>query len=270
MFTIADLFKMQETFNERIGFDAARFAKTFSVAGQQTDFRDYQGAKLDAGVWIDNFIKAMSSEMEELRNCTYWKHWCQEAQEGRRYEIKDIESCRKEIIDMLHFWISFAQALGMTPEMVCGMYSSKLTKNIKRQDDGYCIEIKDKAWKLFLEHPDMNPELGSLTGESLEDLSPEAQEYYIEWAKGVLALDDPPYCDCLDTKFNTGPKEDVASILPEPDPNCTRCGGEGYVLQAPGQMKNCVGAGDGCKYCGQPDCTVRRYQSTIPGGQNES
>jgi len=202
----------------------------------------------------------MSSEMEELRDHTYWKHWCSEAQNGERYKVKDIEAARKEVIDLLHFWISLAQILGMTPEMVCGMYSAKLAKNIKRQDDGYSIEVKDLAWQLFKRHPDINSELGSLTGESLEDLSSEAEIYYSTWA---LYLLDPlhsrvkfctfptlqrdgcrlcgkqvcdsrsqgkvRYCDCLGVKFNDGLKEDVASFLRRANPNCTKCGGTGYA-----------------------------------------
>lgn len=255
MFTIAEIFKMQNILNERVGFDAKHFAEVFS---QNPNSVDKQQSKIEAGRWIDDFLKAMASEMEELRNCSFWKHWCSEAQEGRRYEVKDVEAARKEVIDMFHFWINLAQALGMTPEMVCGMYASKLAANIKRQDDGYSIEVKDNAWALFLEHPDQNPVLGSLAGESLEDLSSEAQTYYMSWAKYLLdpihsrvdcctfptlqhdgcrlcgkqcceqrAIEDM-YCDCLDTKFNNGPKEDTASILPQPDPDCKKCGGTGY------------------------------------------
>lgn len=183
MFTIAEFFKMQNTFNERIGFDADHFATVFD---QNPNNVQKQQSKIEAGRWIDDFLKAMSSEMEELRNCSFWKHWCSEAQEGRRYEIKDVEAARKEVIDMFHFWISLAQALGMTPEMVCGMYSVKLAKNIKRQEDGYSILTKDFAWHLFKKHPDTNAELGSLTGESLEDLPTAAQEYYIAWAESEI------------------------------------------------------------------------------------
>lgn len=37
------------------------------------------------------------------------------------------------------------------------------------------------------------------------------------------------YCDCLDVKFNDASREDVQSILPQPDPDCPKCGGSGYV-----------------------------------------
>ena len=261
MYTIADLFKMQDTLNKRVGLDSGAFQALFrdgKIVAEGSE--EYKAALAHAGKWIDDLLKAMSNEMEELRNCTYWKHWCKEAQDGRRYEIKNVEAARKEVIDMLHFWISFAQVLGMSPEMVCGMYGSKLENNIKRQDDGYSIEVKDKAWALFLEYPDINTDLGSLTGESLEDLPEAAQEFYRTWAGITLGaatgqasncvgvggckycgqrgctvrrylstLPGTRYCECLDEKFNDGPKEDAASILPQPDPDCKKCGGDGYV-----------------------------------------
>lgn len=174
------LFELQRTFNERVGLDDEYFARHFSAN------QPYKHALIEGGQWIDNMLKAMSSEIEELRNCTYWKHWCSEAQEGQRYKIKDLQAARKEVIDMLHFWISLCQILGMSADMVGDMYETKLAKNIKRQDDGYSIEKKDLAWELFMQHPDRNSKLGSLVGESLEDLSQDAQVYYISWAKYLL------------------------------------------------------------------------------------
>jgi hypothetical protein len=177
---------MQQTLNDRVGFDSRFFAEVFAPGCP--DYTEHQEAKLQAGVWLDDFLKAMSNEMEELRDCTYWKHWCTEAQQGRRYEIKDVESARKECIDLLHFWISIAQALGMTPEMVCSMYASKLNKNIKRQEDGYSIEVKDKAWELFTKYPfdaPGCPPAWDRNVQSLEDLPNEIAAYYVEWAKRI-------------------------------------------------------------------------------------
>ena len=182
MFTLADLFKMQDTFNKRVGLDTAKFAEVFATNPNSVE---KQEARIEAGIWIDDLLKAQASEIEELRSCTLWKHWCSEAQAGRRYEVKDVEAARKEVVDMFHFWMAMAQALGMTAEMTCGMYSTKLVKNIKRQDDGYSIELKDTAWRLFKEYPDSNPFPGSFTAESLEDLPDEVAAYYIQWAKNV-------------------------------------------------------------------------------------
>lgn len=184
MLSLNDLFKMQTKFNERVGLDDQRFADAFAGV-EGTVFKTVD--LMAAGEWIDDMLKALNSEIEELRDCTYWKHWCEEAQRGDRYKVKDVAAARKEVIDILHFWISLAQILGMSPEMVSGMYAAKLTKNIKRQDDGYSIQIKDLAWQLFKRHPDSNAqELGLQTGESLEDLSTAAQDHYIAWAKAKI------------------------------------------------------------------------------------
>lgn len=101
--------------------------------------------------------------------------------------VKDIDAARKEVIDMLHFWISIAQAVGMTPEMAENMYKTKLAKNLKRQDDGYSIQQKDRAWILFTRnrygHPWAQP--SDADAMSLEDLGENVQQYYLDWARRV-------------------------------------------------------------------------------------
>ncbi len=65
-----------------------------------------------------------------------------------------------------------------------GIYAAKLAKNIRRQDDGYSIEVKDRAWELFKKHPNDNSRAydhGS--AESLEDLPDDVAAYYLDWAK---------------------------------------------------------------------------------------
>lgn len=180
--TLEELFELQQTFNDRVGLNADYFAE--HLEGPAFD----PGVLIAAGKWVDDLLKAMTSEMEELRNCTYWKHWCSEAQAGQRYKVKDVVAARNEVIDMLHFWISLAQVLGMTPEITAQMYRAKLAKNLRRQDDGYSIEQKDLAWELFREYPDDKPEFGSLAAESFEDLPEEVQAYYLEWAATRLEV----------------------------------------------------------------------------------
>jgi len=178
--TIKELFDLQCQLNRYTGFDDEHFAEAFcgKAAHGSIELAAHELAKIESGQWIDNFLKAMASEMEELRNCTYWKHWCSEAQGGERYKVRDVTSARKEIIDMLHFWINLAQAVGMTPEMVEEMYQAKLIQSIQRQKDGYSIEIKNAAWKMYLE--DM-PEGEAVV--SFEDLSDIQQQVYLSLAK---------------------------------------------------------------------------------------
>lgn len=51
------------------------------------------------------------------------------------------------------------------------------------------------------------------------------------------------FCDCLDTKFSTNPREDVACIIPQPNPECKKCGGSGYLQVFPAGPKAEAGAG---------------------------
>ncbi|MCP4593583.1 MAG: dUTPase [bacterium] len=123
-----ELFELQAELNRRIGFDP----------GALREHLDPQAA----GTWLNNYIAAASSELEELRNCTFWKHWCSEAKQGRRFELHDLQNARVEVIDLLFFWISMAQCLGLNAEDVCRLYRQKLAVNHQRQDGDYSMKSK--------------------------------------------------------------------------------------------------------------------------------
>jgi dimeric dUTPase (all-alpha-NTP-PPase superfamily) len=125
---LKELFEKQAELNKRIGFDAHAMRANF----------DSQ----KAGEWLNNYLMSMSNELEELRDCTYWKHWCKEAKEGRRFEVHDLQNARVEVIDMLFFWISIAQCLGMNADDVMNLYQQKLSVNHKRQDTNYSMATK--------------------------------------------------------------------------------------------------------------------------------
>lgn len=123
-----ELFEQQAQLNKRTGFDAKELRKNFDPA--------------TAGQWLNNYIAAMSNEVEELRDCTYWKHWCKEAKQGRRFELHDLQNARVEVIDMLFFWISLAQCVGLDAEDAYKIYMQKLKVNHNRQDNGYSMTGK--------------------------------------------------------------------------------------------------------------------------------
>lgn len=127
---LEQLFSWQADLNERIGFDARELRENFDpqIAGQ----------------WLNNYLAAMSNELEELRDCTYWKHWCQEAKDGRRFELHDLQNARVEIIDMLFFWLSLALCAGMNADDAFRIYQQKLQVNHNRQDDGYAMANKNE------------------------------------------------------------------------------------------------------------------------------
>lgn len=123
-----ELFKRQAELNRRIGFDPDALHEQFDP-------------RL-AGEWLNNYIMAAANELEELRNCMYWKHWCAEAREGRRFEIHDLQNARVEVIDLLFFWISMAQCVGLNAKDVMDLYEQKLKVNHKRQEDNYSMQNK--------------------------------------------------------------------------------------------------------------------------------
>lgn len=125
---LKELFQHQAELNRRIGFDPQRLHDNFDP-------------KI-AGEWLNNYLAAMSNELEELRDCTYWKHWCKEAKEGRRFELHDLQNARVEVIDLLFFWISMAQCLGLDADDVMDLYQQKLQVNHKRQENNYSMANK--------------------------------------------------------------------------------------------------------------------------------
>jgi len=128
MDTLKELFEKQAELNKRTGFDAKALRKNFDL--QQ------------AGIWLNNYIAAMSNELEELRDCTYWKHWCKEAGQGKRFLLHDLQNAKVEVTDMLFFWISLAQCLGLDADDVVRLYEQKLKVNHARQDSGYSMTSK--------------------------------------------------------------------------------------------------------------------------------
>ena len=123
-----ELFQHQAELNKRIGFDPAKL-------------RDNPDPQL-AGEWLNNYITAACNELEELRNCTYWKHWCAEARNGERFKLHDLQNARVEVIDLLFFWISMAQSVGLNAQDVKDLYLQKLKVNQQRQDNNYSMAAK--------------------------------------------------------------------------------------------------------------------------------
>jgi hypothetical protein len=128
---LTELFEMQAELNKRIGYDTAKLRENFDP--QQ------------AGQWLNDYIAAASSELEELRDCTFWKHWCQEAKEGRRFELHNLQNARVEVVDLLFFLISMAQCVGLSAEELTDLYRQKLEVNHQRQEERYAMATKDDA-----------------------------------------------------------------------------------------------------------------------------
>ena len=128
---LKEMFERQAQLNARIGYDTKSLRDKFDP--------------VNAGKWLNDYIIAAGNELEELRDCTFWKHWCSEAKDGKRFAIHDLQNARVEVIDLLFFWISMAQCVGLNAEDVYNLYLQKLSVNHKRQDGDYSMQSKDEA-----------------------------------------------------------------------------------------------------------------------------
>jgi dimeric dUTPase (all-alpha-NTP-PPase superfamily) len=113
-----EIFALQADLNRRIGVE---------LEGLDDDGK----AK-----WILNYSRAMQQELAELIDSVPWKWWA-------KYQEFDEQNAKVEVVDLFHFLVSLAQALGMTPDDVHAAYIKKNKVNHERQDSGYTA--KDEA-----------------------------------------------------------------------------------------------------------------------------
>ncbi len=109
---LEEIFRLQEVLNRRIGVDTANL----------TEEQRQQ--------WVLNYCRAMTQEIAELTDSVPWKWWA-------KYQKFDKQNARVEVVDLLHFLISIAQVLEMTPDDVFDAYTKKHKVNVARQDTGY-------------------------------------------------------------------------------------------------------------------------------------
>lgn len=107
-----EIFRMQEALNTRIGV-------------QLRDIPEAEQTK-----WVLNYTRAMQQELAELVDSVPWKWWA-------KYQKFDAQNARVEVVDLFHFLISIAQALGMSADDVHAAYVKKNAVNHARQDRGY-------------------------------------------------------------------------------------------------------------------------------------
>lgn len=115
---LSEMFELQKNLNKRIGVDTDTFNEEQRVQ------------------WILNYSRALSQELAELIDSVPWKWWA-------KYQTFDEQNARVEVVDLFHFLISLAQALGMSADDVHELYTKKNKVNHNRQDSGY--EQKDES-----------------------------------------------------------------------------------------------------------------------------
>ncbi|MFP4106749.1 MAG: hypothetical protein ACLFVU_11750, partial [Phycisphaerae bacterium] len=133
--SLEDIWPLQAELNARSGFDTNRLGQLLQQAEREERLEDAETERLNAGKALKNYIDALSSECHELTECLSWKHWYKEAREGRQYQLQNLQNARVEATDMLFFWVSICQILGLSPADVYRLYEAKLGINHKRQDE---------------------------------------------------------------------------------------------------------------------------------------
>jgi hypothetical protein len=135
--SLDDLWPRQAELNARTGIDTLALGQSLNKATRDGAENDPAAAEilLKVGRALKNYLDALSSECHELQDCLSWKHWYAEAKAGRQYELKDPQNARVEATDMLFFWISICQLLGLSPADVYRLYEKKLSLNHRRQDE---------------------------------------------------------------------------------------------------------------------------------------
>jgi len=89
--------------------------------------------------WVKNYTLAMRQECSELYDSTNWKWW------RTKVDLFDEQNVKVELIDILHFWMSACQVMGLSAEDVLRMYKQKNDVNFKRQDSGYIEKDDDDS-----------------------------------------------------------------------------------------------------------------------------
>jgi len=92
--------------------------------------------------WLFDYTEALSSEVQELKDCINWKFWSEEGKEKQYKKLIDSKNAKIEAIDCLHFLITIFQILGMTPEEITNIYKLKHEKNAIRATTNYSVVNK--------------------------------------------------------------------------------------------------------------------------------
>jgi len=87
--------------------------------------------------WVRNYALAMTQETAELVDSTNWKWW------RTKVDLFDEQNLKVELVDILHFWVSACQVMGLSADDVFRMYTQKNAINAQRQERGYVT--KDEA-----------------------------------------------------------------------------------------------------------------------------
>jgi len=87
--------------------------------------------------WLQKYTLAIIQECSELMDSTNWKWW------RTKVDLFDPQNAVIELVDILHFWMSACQVMGLTPDDVFRIYLEKNKVNHQRQDADYTEKDED-------------------------------------------------------------------------------------------------------------------------------
>ncbi len=131
--TLEQVWARQAELNRAVGIDTKAIGRRLREAEAQGRLDEAEDVRLEAGRALKNYLDAMSAECHELLECLSWKHWYREARQGRQHQLQDVQNARVEATDMLFFWASICQTLGLEVEDVYRLYDKKLGINHQRR-----------------------------------------------------------------------------------------------------------------------------------------
>jgi dUTP pyrophosphatase len=118
--------KLERIFELQRELNRFTFEKNFLVG-----FDDIPKERRLQNEWARNYALAMTQELAELVDSTNWKWW------RTKVDLFDEQNLKVELVDILHFWVSACQVMGLSAEDVFRMYTQKNAINAQRQERGY-------------------------------------------------------------------------------------------------------------------------------------
>ena len=118
--------KLEQVFEKQAELNRYTFEKNNLI-----DFDSIPGDRQLQNEWLRNYALAMTQEVSELVDSTNWKWW------RTKVDLFDEQNLKVELVDILHFWVSACQVMGLDADDVHRMYMQKNAINRKRQDSGY-------------------------------------------------------------------------------------------------------------------------------------
>lgn len=103
----------------------------------QPDLDAIRADRVQQEKWLQNYVLAMRQECAELMDSTNWKWW------RTKVDAFDAQNIKVELIDILHFWISACQIIGLSADDVARIYFEKNKVNAQRQAAGYVTKDAD-------------------------------------------------------------------------------------------------------------------------------